>query len=317
MAALETYEKIDEKNNFFRSSSIVPDNTINDVETFNKWYSRYTGKIAKRQKERDKAFYFFRGVSEAKHKLYNSAQRVWLTKDIDSWDKKVSYITFLKKFIASAKQDHLLKRVFDFYNVSEQGQDFPILSILQHYGSPTPLMDWTLDIDVALFFAIDEMLPQNLHSEIDNYFSLYIIDNERSKIQSITSIADYEYRSLDYVINNFRLTETATDNLFYLSDYETNNSNRRHPLTTIYNQNIIPQKGLFIFNPLPEVPLEKFFSKTDNKKPAFRCFNIKKDLTEYIKRKIASKGINRLLIYPELKTNTNGILQQALNSYFK
>ena len=35
------------------------------------------------------------------------------------------------------------------------------------------------------------MLPQNLHGEIDNYFSFYIIDNERSKIQSITSIADY------------------------------------------------------------------------------------------------------------------------------
>jgi hypothetical protein len=261
MAALELYSNIHEKNNFFRSSAIVPENTINDIATFNTWYNRYTAKISKRQKEINKALYFFRGASEAKYKLYNSAQRIWLTKDVDSWDKKISFIDFLKKIIISAKEDYLLNRVFEFYKVSPNGQDFPILSILQHYGAPTPLMDWTLDIDVALFFATDEINIQNQQSEIDNYFSLYIIDNERSKIKSITSIADNEYRPLDYVINTSVLNEAATDNLFYLSDSETNNTNRMHPLTTIYNQNIIAQKGLFIFNTLPEVPLENFLVK--------------------------------------------------------
>src|SRR5271154_237317 len=112
MANLELYKSIDEKNEFFRMSQLVPNNKINDIDTFNAWYHRYEKKVRSKLKpgQKNNETFFFRGVSEAKYKLYNSAQRIWITKDIGNWDKKIVYQEFLKKFINSAKTDNLFKR---------------------------------------------------------------------------------------------------------------------------------------------------------------------------------------------------------------
>lgn len=321
MATLETYKSIAEKNRHFRTSGMVENNTIDNIRTFNEWYNRFAKRVKDRSLQPAKELFFFRGVADAKYKLYNSAQRLWISKELENWDRKTSYRLFLKKTIEEAKADYLFKRVFEFYDVSKSGQDFPILSILQHYGAPTPLMDWTLDIDVALYFAVDDIDHLDTANQIDHYFSVYIIDNEKSRIRSIASIADSEYRPLDVVLGMLNLKQVDTKNLFYLSDYETKalhgRTGKEKPLTTIYNQNIISQKGLFIFNPLPDVPLEKYFNMAVGENAPFRCFNIKKDMAEYIKRKIESKGIKQQLIYPDLKNNTKDILQKVLNSYFK
>jgi hypothetical protein len=65
---------------------------------------------------------------------------------------------------------------------------------------------------------------------------------------------------------------------------------KNRPLTTYYNQNIIPKEGLFIFNPNPTVPLENIFNtqfssmkrlKMGNLNlPPFFCYNIRKDLAD-------------------------------------
>jgi hypothetical protein len=84
------------------------------------------------------------------------------------------------------------------------------------------------------------------------------------------------------------------------------------PLTSIYNQNIIPQEGLFIFNLSNETPIEDIF-KT-NLTP-FDCFNIHKDLAEYLKRKIDVRyKINKGFIYPNLNDEARKIKETTLNA---
>ena len=315
MAKLPEYKTITEKNKFFRISSGHQDNKIDSTAKFNKWYNGFTDRIETEQKWEN---YFFRGMGEARYKIFNSAQRLWLTTEIGSWKTDAKYEEFLQKLIDASKNDLLFKRVFDFYKVKGGRIDFPMLSIIQHYGGPTPLMDWSYDLNVALFFATEFINSENISTEIDNYFSIYIINKEKTELQSISKYDNKAYPALKRVFERASTESSETRKLFYLSDYEKDNI--KEPLTTIYNQNIIPQKGVFIFNPSHEKPLEEYFEKNvkhDLYMSQFMCYNIRKDLAEYVRRKIASKGIIKKLIYPDVRTNTNKIKEDVLNSYFK
>lgn len=312
MAKLPEYKNISEKNTFFKISKNHKDNKIDNIDRFNRWYRTF---ITESTISRENEKFFFRGMGEAKYKIFNSAQRLWLTTEIGKWKSDAQYEEFIQKLINVSKKDSLFKRVFDFYKVTNGRIDFPILSIIQHYGGPTPLMDWSYDLDIALFFATEFISNNDTGKEIDDYFSIYIINKEKTEIKSIGKIID---PSLKNVFKNISTVFSEAQKLFYLSDYEVDNT--KEPLTTIYNQNIIPQKGLFIFNPSPEKPLESYFEKSINSDPymsQFMCYNIRKDLAEYIRRKIASKGIIKSLVYPDVKTNANKIKEEVLNSYFK
>ena len=316
MAKLPVYKTIAQKNTFFKVSKSHQNNKIDSTKKFNGWYNEFTSRIEREQIEER---YFFRGMGEAKHKIFNSAQRLWLTTEIGSWKTDAKYEDFIQRFIDTSKKDSLFKRVFDFYKVKGGRIDFPMLSIIQHYGGPTPLMDWSYDLDVALFFATEHITNNETPTnEIDNYFSIYIINKEKTEIQSIGKFDSITYPALKKVFERAKTANPDTRKLFYLSDYEADNI--KEPLTTIYNQNIIPQKGVFIFNPSHEKPLEAYFEKSINHDPymsQFMCYNIRKDLAEYIRRKIASKGIIKNLIYPDVRANANKIKEDVLNSYFK
>jgi len=91
--------------------------------------------------------------------------------------------------------------------------------------------------------------------------------------------------------------------IFSISDFEVGAYNKRNykdfiintrqPITSIYNQNIISQEGLF------EQP--------------FACFNIKKDLADHVRRRIKNRvHIDFSFIYPELKMEAKNIHEKTL-----
>ena len=85
----------------------------------------------------------------------------------------------------------------------------------------------------------------------------------------------------------------------------------------IYNQNIIPQEGLFIFNPSRTIPLEGYRYRTDGSFNAqIRCYNINKRLTEYIHEKLDSIEIKRNFIYPDLNAIMDSIKEKTVNKFF-
>ncbi|WP_284461762.1 FRG domain-containing protein, partial [Chryseobacterium sp.] len=55
----------------------------------------------------------------------------------------------------------------------DENNDLAYLSYMQHFGVPTPFLDYTNNPYVALFFAIDGINFTPSDNEIDNYFSLY------------------------------------------------------------------------------------------------------------------------------------------------
>ncbi|RYE56396.1 MAG: FRG domain-containing protein [Sphingobacteriales bacterium] len=118
----------------------------------------------------------YRGQREAKWRLYSKMQRFWID---GGMGEKYSFTVFLKKLVQIGLEIHsnsireLLKEI---HNDSEN--DIAVLGFLQHHGCPTPLLDWTFSFRNALYFGLDGLEPKVNQTEIEDYFSVYYIEEK-------------------------------------------------------------------------------------------------------------------------------------------
>lgn len=335
MNSITTYETLNTKRNFFNNGN-TENFQIDSKRDLDRWFKEIEN-METDYSENDATAFIYRGIGEAKYKLYTSAQRLWLNDEMQQWSKK-DYLDFIKHLIDNANANKLINKVFEFYNYSIVQRDFPILSLLQHYGAPTPLMDWTYNNYVAFYFATEKIkYIKNPLNEIENYFSIYRI-NKRNYFNEFLNIIDIFPDNRYPSIQSFKSIEninspTRGNFIFYISDFEESGVSKgisksrkkllirtHRPLTLTYNQNIIPQEGLFIFNPSSNKSLEDIFNINNNDpdsnlnlKP-FDCYNINKNLGQYLKRKIAVKiKINNSFIYPNLINEANYLKEKTLD----
>lgn len=330
MGILKNYDNFTDKHdNFAYYNNFIK---IETVEQFNQWYKFLTEYIKNKDKTTQNTIhdlslnsdFMFRGMGEAKYKLFNSAQRFWITNEVEQWWKPKTYLQYVNEFIEKARDKKLFNKIFEYYKLRSNQRDFPILSILQHYGAPTPLMDFTYDIDVALFFATERATPSSSSNEIDQYFSIYLINKKHQKINELNNLLDFTNGSFPR-LSSFYNWEKNKNSIFYISDFESkklpkNSFRDERPITTIYNQNIIPQQGLFIFNPFPYKPLEDCFNVNHSEvgnnlelSPII-CFDIRKDLGEYIRRRIKKNYIDSRYIYPNLNDYCGKLIEEFLDT---
>lgn len=325
MGLLPSYKNFEEKNKKFSIQNQYK--IINTVKEFDFWYKETNERIKRISNdskiEKINTNNMFRGMGEAKYKLLTSAQRFWIINELEQWWHPNSYLDFVKVFVTNARSKLLFIKVFEYYKLAPNQRDFPILSILQHYGAPTPLMDWSYSVDVALYFATENNKPSYSTSEIDQYFSVYHIDKKIQRKNQFNNLLDYSSGSFPQ-IRSFSKLDKNKNSIFYISDFEDKKIPSKsfideRPITTFYNQNIIPQEGLFIFNPFAEKPIEDFFNRDKNESEnslylePFICVNIKKDLSEYIRRKIKKNGVDNNFIYPELKKYCEALTNEFLD----
>jgi hypothetical protein len=331
MGKVETYSSLEEKGRVFEQTVI---NSKKDLDEKFKLYRKNVNKNL-----------IYRGCKEARYKLYNKAQREWINKDLSNHGFK--YTDFIKKIINNARhgQETLLENFYSAFGIPTN--DLIILGFLQHYGAPTTLLDWTYSFNNSLFFATEDLKFYESNLDIDNYFSVYIIDNSGKKIVDFID-------SIKEETNSYVSKEGPDDFPKYLTKYmlelmselSYNNLNSKflailpgyskngiaHEISEFsfkffYNQqnlNIINQQGLFIFNASMDKPLEFYFrneiimigkSKSYNI-PKICCLDIHKSLYDYTQKQLNDClpfPINKDFIYPKEKSIALKAYQQFLN----
>lgn len=151
----------------------------------------------------------FRGQPEAKYKLYSSLQRLWLEKKLHNHYGK--YSELIDNLISNCKDWNggLINKYLKYLKSDENKMSY--LSIMQHYGLPTPLLDFTLDINKSLFFAIENIDDSPPNTEIENYFSIYYVF-KRNTILYTSDI--FINKTIEYAKKNDLIKSKNLETLF-------------------------------------------------------------------------------------------------------
>lgn len=288
----------------------------------------------------------FRGVSESKYMMYNSFQRYWNKNRL--FEKGLQYDDTIVKIVKEARNDKTFKKYFD--TIGEKISDISVLSFLQHYGNNTPLIDWSYNFDVALFFATNYQSDYIKSQEaIENYFSVYFIeennlsafnykldvagimenqfqdflrqdgwDDEKFKsIDKKHSIKNYiKKRGYNVILNEFGNLQNLfkLPSVCFFGDKEVLDVASQN---LINNFNIINQEGGFLWNFHSYAPIEFIIKKIHRPHVNSLCptniksLEINKKLIPIAKKYLEEKGIHEEYVFPNPKSIINRIVKEC------
>jgi hypothetical protein len=269
--------------------------------------------------------FLFRGMPEAKYKLYNSAQRLFITKELykisdsaGARDLERIYISFINNLIAESKvwNGGTVSRLLRIMGINDDNS-LAYLSFMQHSGIPSPLLDFTYDPFIALFFAIDLCSHYPSDNVIDNYISIYALATDTAVTKYLGG--GFDANSVDKETSAIPYLKVA-DNPLHLIE----NSNPVYGVTN--NFNIINQQGAFMYNSDPFLPLgehilkhtqemHEYYNPLDKGNFMGRlmvCYNIHKSLVPKIKYLLEDKGITREYLFPKIDNVTEAIVGSAV-----
>jgi hypothetical protein len=276
MSELPTYLDFKQKEEHFDLT------IIENITEFNELAKLYKAKLG-----------IFRGVNSSSYKILTSLQRAIIKDNLKE--------SFIDNYINEFKNETILKNYFNTVNVNLSR--FSIYSFLQHYGQPTPFLDFTKNFEIALYFAI-EKFDQSQYTEsksINDYFSIFFIEQNDLEILSIKESME-ELQKMKKSISNLSLKSNVVyeelqemqldlfETMLKLSIFDVHfiDHNNSIDLFNINNNiRIIAQEGVFIYNNCSDTPLEIALKKFLDGHTNFRMSVIEDDEIE------GEKSINK------------------------
>jgi len=301
MYDIEYYKTLNEKKEYFHCSPpIESEKEFDEIWDIVSSYKKGIGLI-------------YRGMKNASYKIYSSAQREWNQNNVINYG--IDFNDFILLAIQFARINLTTNKHFTENGISENN-DLAYLSFLQHNYKPgkthsTPLIDFTFNPFVALYFAFEESTGKKNGFETENYCSFYSVN--------------LNYYLLSGYQNFFKAFVNRAKEKGNKLVYEAINLPPLYHIDTINdsfeivnNQNINNQEGTFFVNTCEKFPLEtKYkndidFAREDNRVPLnapsqlFLCYDFNIKLKQYVlKRLKEEKGITENFIYPLKATETN------------
>ncbi|MBN8835624.1 MAG: FRG domain-containing protein, partial [Sphingobacteriia bacterium] len=257
--------------------------------------------------------FIYRGLSEAKYFIFNSSQREYIKQKkylkLNETEYFSNYEQFILDNISKLKlwQNGLVEKFFQANGILEDNT-IAYLSFMQHYNIPTPLIDFTRNPFVALYFAISDhngSVKNNSDKPLDDFISIYRI----YKPTIIHELFHGFFRFYNLDLNSIPYKKLSNSIGLYLL------SNEDGKLKLNNNANIINQEGVFYYNHHPFCPLEVKYNlivnelknesnlsdKITSKIPIKigYCMNIYKKLIPEIREKLNKMGINKDYLFPD------------------
>lgn len=326
---LSYYHDVVEKNQNYSTSTYIK--TEKDFDAFIKSF------------ESDKDKFLYRGMNNASFKMYSSSQRYWLSKYLSSDSDK--YFDFIIHLIDNTYDKPDVKKYMKSENV--QYNEFFILALMQHFGLPSPLIDFSLEFWKAMFFATDNALTNWIDDGSDslcNYISVYMLPKNIDWVQcSLQTVMKTSAEKVNSMIHDVKCNHPNTDfdtlqtqdnfryarlNQFRPGEYSNvkflvvnGASAGRIKISipelnfnceyAIINDRLLSQEGEFVTN-FTNMPLVEVMNENCEVK-FFRCFNIKKNLVPSIVSKyLTPMGVNKNTLYLTGNPNVDKI-QSAID----
>lgn len=183
MCAILQYDDLDSKHSKFQY--LEQKEPITRESEFNDFFCTDNG-----QKKEFVKSSIFRGVGEAKWKIFSSCQRAFLSGKVYGDNQSL----FIEREVSCLESSVLP----DYYKkLGIQETVFLCLSFLQHYGAPTTLIDFSTNYEVALWMAVSNIqYTNNGGDNIDDYFSLYWIDKDgRKEVPNVLDVYKKQFIS--------------------------------------------------------------------------------------------------------------------------
>lgn len=164
-APLFSVSQLSEYQSTLQKSIFFDQDNIETAEDFERVYAEF----------KDKKGHLFRGQREAKWPLYSTLQRSWI---LDKLNLNFSTYTLLIESLVDGGRNKYRDTYIENIGKTDEDvdNDIAVLSYLQHHSCPTPLLDWTYRFQNALYFAMDGVDATIRNREIDDYFSIYFIN---------------------------------------------------------------------------------------------------------------------------------------------
>ncbi|MCH5263697.1 MAG: FRG domain-containing protein [Lachnospiraceae bacterium] len=274
----------------------------------------------------DNSHCIFRGVREARYKLFTSVQREWITNGLG---RHMTINQLVNSLIRDMRQNRALNDYFALMNIVQT--DFLYLSLLQHYSAPTPLLDFTHNHRVALYFATAGLTTAYTENDIDDYFSLYYFNLDKVGT-GLIRMDDFLNRGLEQGKEFYEklakehptpIDKSLLDDLDQFTKWKDNlaevplafidNPKFARVVTTPYtgqtlywsNLNITAQEGCFLLYNREDIPLEEYLGNS-----MVWCLDIHKSLADYVRTNYLS-GITQETLFP----NITQMAQQAYANF--
>lgn len=289
--------------------------------------------------------FYFRGVNDARFQMFASSQRSWIEQE--SRVTRFMLNDYHRTIDLLIKHSWSVQKVKDYMTQQNVGyNEFFILALMQHFGVPSPMIDFSRSVWKGLFFSVDSKTPlvDNGTQDLSDYVSLYYIQREIDwmdcTIQGVmqNSASDIEQRlsefqdidptlkidTLDVEANiryaMYRQFFPTEGNITFLpvGGPDTGRVQIDIPILDfhcdyiIINDRLLAQEGLFVFNNTVDQPLVELVNNVTKRK-FFHCINIRKCFVPYIQTQyLLPRGIDHNSIYC-VGDQTVDALQQSLD----